>query len=32
MRSIIQRGHVRDYYDVWRLLGEGPSRGWQTCS
>ena len=27
MRSIIQRGHVRDYYDVWRLLGERPSRG-----
>lgn len=22
MRSIIQRGYIRDYYDVWRLLGE----------
>ena len=22
MRSILQRGKARDYYDVWRLLGE----------
>lgn len=22
MRAIIQRGKIRDYYDVWRLLGE----------
>lgn len=24
MRSIIQRGKARDYYDVWRLLAEKP--------
>ena len=23
MRSILQRGKARDYYDVWRLLKEG---------
>jgi len=22
MRAIIQRGYIRDYYDVWRMLGE----------
>ena len=22
LRSILQRGKARDYYDVWRLLGE----------
>lgn len=26
MRSIIQRGHIRDYYDVWKLLGKNPDK------
>lgn len=26
MRSLIERGKSRDYYDVWRLLKEQPSR------
>jgi predicted nucleotidyltransferase component of viral defense system len=26
MRSLLQRGKSRDYYDVWRLLKEQPSK------
>ena len=23
IRALVERGYARDYYDVWRLLGEG---------
>lgn len=32
LRSILQRGKARDYYDVWRLLREkGDAFDWQTA-
>jgi predicted nucleotidyltransferase component of viral defense system len=32
LRSILQRGKVRDYYDVWRLLREkADTFDWQTA-